>query len=254
MSRVILLLFSSLLFFSSQAQSITGTNARPVPINNSGNNGEPTLSSILNGPAGLFPDTPIDVASGQSTAGLWRSASSIATMIPTLVVEYAGYAPINKFGIWFGTDASRLWTLDLLLGAATPRTFSAISIGDGILQAAGLACSTQVSCGTFTDSRITPKSFGFYFQTGDGPRVYSLDALNADKEARFLAYQAGSTTNWAFAYEDIPLRAGSDRDYNDMVIKMESLVPVPEPMTWALMLAGLVALAVGRRYRLLSAG
>ena len=62
---------------------------------------------------------------------------------------------------------------------------------------------------------------------------------------RFIAFQNGTSTNWLFAYED-----GSDFDYNDMAVKVESIrtvgVPtqtgtVPEPETYALMMAGLAA-------------
>ena len=46
---------------------------------------------------------------------------------------------------------------------------------------------------------------------------YSIDSI-AGGPTRFLAYQDGSTTNWAFAFED-----GGDFDYQDMVVKVESI-------------------------------
>nr|MDQ2734997.1 PEP-CTERM sorting domain-containing protein [Pseudomonadota bacterium] len=57
-------------------------------------------------------------------------------------------------------------------------------------------------------------------------------------------FQNGTSTNWLFAYED-----GTDFDYNDMAVKVESIAPaVPEPETYALMLAGFAALGfMGRR-------
>ena len=61
---------------------------------------------------------------------------------------------------------------------------------------------------------------------------------------RVVAFQDGSSTNWLFAYED-----GSDFDYNDMAVKVESInAAIPEPETYALMLAGLSAMGwVARR-------
>lgn len=224
-------------------------NVRPVDVN-AAPAGERSLSQILNGSAGnppLFTGYSFDVVRDQQRAGVWASASpSVGSTIPTLVVEYAGFANINRFGIWFGNDAQSLVTYDLLLGPATAGSAAGVFIGNGTLSvfAAGSACGVSISCGYFTNSLINASMFGFYFQTGDGSRVYSLDALNAGGESRFLSYQAGSTTNWAFAYEDVSFAAGSDRDYNDMVVKVESVVAVPEPSTWALLLAGIAALGV----------
>jgi hypothetical protein len=230
-------------------------NVRPVTVNNA-TGGELSLSQILNGSGSnppLFTGYTFDVLNDQQRTGLWGSSSpSVGSTIPTLVVEYAGFSAINKFGIWFGTDPSNVVTYELLLGPATSNTAAGVFIGNGTLSvfAASSDCGIRVGCGYFTNSLINASMFGFYFQTGNGSRVYSLDALNTNNEARFLSYQAGQTTNWAFAYEDIAFANGSDRDYNDMVVKVESVFAVPEPSTWALMLAGLAALGFALRRRM----
>jgi hypothetical protein len=230
---------------AAAAQPIPLTNGRPVTVNNSA---EPTLQSILDG---LFGASWGSVLANQSPFGLWRSATSAATTIPTIVAEFAANAPINRFGIWFGTDASNIFTYDLLLGPSTVGTNAAISILNGSMTvgSSNIAdCSVlgggKVNCGSATNALITPDRFGFYFQTGSGNRAFSIDALNPGSAPRVLSFQQGSTTNWALAYED-----AGDWDFNDMVVKIESIAPVPEASTLALMLSGLgvVALAARRR-------
>jgi hypothetical protein len=226
-----------------QAQPISYTNTRPAAI---GSSNEPSLQSIVDG---LFGPSWGSVLTNQSGFGVWRASTSQATTIPTLVAEFAANAPINKFGIWFGTDASQIWSFDLLLGPATVMTDAAIRIDNGRLRVGSSdinACGVSVNCTSWVyDSKITPTQFGFYFQTDAQSRAYSIDQLNDPVLPRVLAFQQGATDNWALAYEDLLL---GDADYNDMVVKIESITPVPEPTVIVLMLAGLAILAI--RFRL----
>ena len=194
----------------------------------------------------LFGPGHINVVTGQSSAGMFSSATpSAASSIPTLIAEFTANAATQVFGIWFGTDTSNVVRYDLILGGATAGRAAGITISGNTLEVFSSNCGV-VNCGSFSNALVNPSSFGFYFRANTNtPNYHTLDQLNAGTpDDRVVAFQDGGTTNWLFAYED-----GTDFDYNDMAVKVESIVAVPEPETYALMLAGLGVMGYMHRRR-----
>jgi len=160
--------------------------------------------------------------------------------------EYAGNAGTNILGLWSGTDTNALTMVDLFYGPAVGQNNSP----DGFVSAASLTwnasgtalkvgsadgCGTAVNCGTF--SGINAYAFGFYLKVpgaNGATTFFTVDALNSDGSAHALAIRDGATRDWAIAFED-----GTDNDFNDAVLKVESLQPVPEPGTLLLFGTGI---------------
>jgi len=196
----------------------------------------------------LFGPGHVNVFTGQSSAGMFSSATpNLASTVPTLFAEFTANDATQVFGIWFGTNTDNVIRYDLILGGATSGRAAGITIAGNTLEVFSSNCSV-VNCGTFSNALINPSSFGFYFRASDNaPTYHTLDQLNTGTpDDRVVAFQDGATTNWLFAYED-----GDDFDYNDMAVKVESIVanPIPEPETYALMLAGLGVMGYMNRRR-----
>jgi hypothetical protein len=209
-----------------------GLAANATLVNVSGANGEQSLVQIVAG-------TTIDITNGQLASDSYFSASSLSG---NMVIEIAGYAPNNAFGIFeHGNMANKI---EVFAGSAAAGATSAL-----------------------INLPLGWSSFGFYLaNTSANFTWYSDAALNAGGGLdHFVAYQgiAGQTmtasgitfgsNDYLIGIEDLNL---GDYDYNDMVVKVH-LTPKPEldlhnsvpdgGATAALMGLGLCALAAIRR-------
>jgi len=210
-------------------------NLRPVPIG-SAPLGEQDLQQILNAQC---PDC-FNVNTDQQSAGYWRLVTPGA-IGPLIVVEFSAWANSNVVGMFSGTTVH-----DIFLGTATaPRAALIQWLTPSSGQIIGLS---GVNTGPF--SGISYLGFGFYLRPQGDPSTYyyTVDDLNPNHSPQAVAYRHMPSNTWWIAFEDLLVNGGnSDRDYNDFVLRVESIYPVPEPA--AILLVGSVLLLVGRRLR-----
>ena len=183
------------------------------------------MQSILNA---RVVGTSIDVNANQvANDSYWTAELNPAAY---LVIEVAGYAPNNAFGLYqAGTPSNKL------------QVFSGADSG----------MSGKVNIAV----PLSWTAFGFYLEnTTAGFTWYSDAALNGGLD-HFVAFQgaAGATlsnatfdaNDYVLAIEDLNL---GDQDYNDMVVLVQNVNSVPDGgMTVGLLGLGLCLMLFHRR-------
>jgi len=233
----------------AQAASVSPFNDRPATITTYDS---PTLQDML--------DTyfyGLDAYADQSSAGYFMLAVPGSTVTsPQLKVKSAGGGVVvNLFSLPGLDDSNPISSLSLFPGLAAEGDTATVT---WLTADSGLVTFIDVSAATATISSfsgVSRNGFGFSFEVASyGKTFYTLDDLNPGGEARVLAYNKAGTNEWAFGYENTPYSvasspSGGTRDYNEIFMLVESITPVPEPGTLALVGAAGLAFALLRRRR-----
>lgn len=256
--------------FAGQAFAMhcpAGTLGSPICIATDGGGAEPSLQEALDGLTISGPG--IDVYNDQDQPSAYWTIGATGGSENTVVLELSANDNDFSFGIFDRNDPMNV--LELFSGNAVPGWNTKLSDQAGGLfvatyfDAAGGLVGSQDTA-TFASGDV----FGYYLGT---PAVtfYSDASLNAaggasypDGTPQMVAYEGdGATTlniggnigtflvgETLLAWEDLPF-ASSDLDYQDFLVLVESVQPVPEPAVLGMFALGtlLIGAAAGLKRR-----
>src|SRR5262245_16855080 len=199
--------------------------------------GEPSLQISL----GQFLLPPPNAVTGCLDDGVGASGDAywetVGQTSATMLLEIAGFANVNSFGIFDASDpTNRLMVFGGPAGPGARAMITFMPTGDVSITIGGVTRSAHFGS----------TAFGFYLLSGEGHTMHSDSSLNPGEVDRMYAYRGnggrfisgpvvtdGNPRNDIFgpndvilAYEDL---LNGDNDFQDFVVLVRGVQPVPLP-------------------------
>ena len=192
-----------------------------------GNSLQNGLNNVTYGnSAGTVDADFYDVNAAQiANDSMWSITSGIASG-NSLILEFAGFANNNSFGIYDIYDPSN--TLEIFAGGDAAGSFE-VSLGLG---------NTFISLFDGEVASFTTSAFGYYLS---GPGDIYIDALGYGA----TLFGPGE---YILAWEDLPY-TNSDGDYEDFEVLVSSVTPIPAPAALGRLGFARMGLGLARRRR-----
>jgi hypothetical protein len=191
----------------------------------------PVLGGSLQAYLNSVPQT-INVLTDQDATQAWTHTSSNTTTY-TIMLEASPNANVLQFGL-YNASAAIPPLFFLTSGSVGPQGYSTATFMPGNILVVNRFDSNANFLSTTTFGGVDPTNFGFYL-SGPNGTYYTQDARNPGGKAQAVSFKGTGSANgtWWLCFEESSVAAGSDQDFDDLVIMMESVNTTPvNKTTW----------------------
>ena len=200
----------------------------------------------------------LDDGSGADQDGVWRSTGHSSA---TILLELAGFADFNSFGLYDPLHPGN--RLEVFAGRLGPGATASLAF-ENIVGGTRITMSIVGSPSPSRSVVFSSEAFGFLLSTPEGNQFFTQSNLNSGGADHSYAYRGegqwflrGGAQGTQFgvndailAYEDL---IRGDNDFQDFVVLVRGVEPIPLPAAGWLLLSALAGLATRRRLPHLSA-
>jgi hypothetical protein len=174
----------------------------------------------------------INVLTDQDATESWTHTVS-GTTTYTIELQNSANAAIQQFGL-YNASAVIPPLFFLMSGSVGPLGFSTATFKPGNIVVVNRFDALGNFLSTTTFGGVDPSNFGFYLSVPAGT-VFTQDSRNPGGLARAITFQ-GTGANlgtWWLCWDEPQAGAPGDQDFDDLVVLMESVNPLPvNTTTW----------------------